>query len=172
MKSPALPLGFSSQAFQKALLRRLYFLIIVGINTGQHFYFQKLAGKQHSKSVQKVQFDFKTQMEELENNLGRGSVDALSICCSICRSCQIKTPLRIYNANTVIMAQEHKQDKVYGKMLFTWYSREKIHVGVLYKESELPQDFSAVSFAALKRGYGVALDFHRYGQGGEGELEL
>lgn len=74
----------------------------------QPFYFQKLAGKRYSKAVQKVQFYFKTQMEELENNLGRGSVDALSICCSICRSCQIKARLRIYNANTVVMDQEYK----------------------------------------------------------------
>lgn len=85
----------------------------------QPFYFQKVAGKQYSKAVQKVQFDFKTQMEELENNLGRGSADALSICCSICRSCQIKARLRIYNANAVVMAQEYKQGKVYGKTLFT-----------------------------------------------------
>lgn len=49
---------------------------------------------------------------------------------------------------------------------------KKMHVGVLYKESELPQDFSAVSFDALKRRFGMRLDFHRYGQGGEGELGL
>lgn len=63
-------------------------------------------------------------MEELENNLGRGSVDALSICCSICRFGRIKARLRIYNANTVVTAQEYKQGKVYGKMLSTnkWYS--------------------------------------------------
>ena len=41
-----------------------------------------------------------------------------------------------------------------------------------YKKSELRQDFSAVCFAALKRGYGMGLNFHRYGQGGEGKLEL
>lgn len=82
------------------------------MNTAQPFYFQKPAGKQYSKAIQKVQFDFKTQMEELENNLGRGSLNALGICCSICRSCQIKARLRIQNANTIVIAQEYKQGKV------------------------------------------------------------
>lgn len=108
MKPPALPRVFSSQAFHKALLGRWCVLIMAGKNTEQPFYFQQLVGKQYSKAAQKLQFYFKTQMEELENNLRRGSVYAFSICCTICRSCRIKAHLRIYNANAAVMAQEYK----------------------------------------------------------------